>query len=107
MAEKLRNKYQEILKERDLCSYESKRIRHDFDLYVKESDQVITKVTLKKLDHSFYKINFKEKFCLRNELNSARGRLLETEKDLLESREQCIQLTEQINKLETEVKIEN
>lgn len=40
MAEKLRNKYQEVLKERDNCLYESKRIRHDFDLYVQENDQV-------------------------------------------------------------------
>jgi hypothetical protein len=40
---------------------------------------------------------------LRNELNTTRSRLLETEKDLLQSREQCIKLTEDINKLETEV----
>lgn len=40
---------------------------------------------------------------MRNELNTTRSRLLETEKDLLQSREQCIKLTEDINKLETEV----
>ena len=43
MAEKLRNKYQEALKERDMSLYEAKRIRHDFDLYVQENDQVISK----------------------------------------------------------------
>ena len=40
---------------------------------------------------------------MRNELNAARTRLLETEKDLLQSREQCIKMTEDITKLETEV----
>jgi hypothetical protein len=46
MAEKLRNKYQEIQKERDSLRGELKRVRHDYDLYVKENDQVIIKILL-------------------------------------------------------------
>jgi hypothetical protein len=41
MSEKLRNKYQDALKERDMLAYEQKRIRHDYELYVQENDQVI------------------------------------------------------------------
>lgn len=41
MAEKLRNKYSEVLKERDLAVSEAKRIRHDYELYVRQNDQVI------------------------------------------------------------------
>ena len=40
MSEKLKNKYQDILKERDSLLYENKRVRHDFDTYVKDNDQV-------------------------------------------------------------------
>ena len=40
MSEKLKNKYQEILKERDSLLYENKRVRHDSDTYVKENYQV-------------------------------------------------------------------
>jgi hypothetical protein len=47
MAEKLRNKYQEALKERDMSFYEAKRIRHDFDSYVHDNDQVYIISTLK------------------------------------------------------------
>lgn len=41
MAEKLRNKYSEILKERNFTLNELKRVRHDYDYYVKQTDQVI------------------------------------------------------------------
>ncbi len=44
MAEKLRNKYQDIEKERDSLSSELKRVRHDYDSYVKENDQVRARV---------------------------------------------------------------
>ncbi len=40
MSEKLKSKYQDILKERDTLSNENKRIRHDYDTYVRQSDQV-------------------------------------------------------------------
>lgn len=40
MAEKLRNKYMDVLKERDNLLNENKRVRHDYDLYVKQNDQV-------------------------------------------------------------------
>lgn len=40
---------------------------------------------------------------MRNELNSTRNRLLEVEKDLISSKDQSIQLTEQITKLEAEI----
>ena len=50
-----------------------------------------------------FKYHLKDKFCIRNELNTTRTRLMELEKDLLSSREQCIQLTEQINKQDAEV----
>ena len=40
MAEKLRTRYLDVLKERDLSLQEQKRIRHDYDLYVKQNDQV-------------------------------------------------------------------
>ena len=40
MADKLRNKYMDIMKERDLLLNELKRVRHDYDLYVKQNDQV-------------------------------------------------------------------
>ena len=64
--------------------HDNKRIRHDYDLYVKQNDQ--------------------DKFCLRNELNNTRNRLLNAENDLLSSKEQCIRLTDEINKLQTEVR---
>ena len=83
MAEKLRNKYQEVLKERDVSLFESKRIRHDYDQFIKDTDQ--------------------DMFCLRNELSTVRNRLLETEKDAITARDQCIQFTEEINKLKEEV----
>jgi hypothetical protein len=54
----------------------------------------------KTLDFRFDK---KDKFCLRNELSATRTRILDVEKDLLVSKEQCIQLTEQINNLEKDV----
>ena len=47
----------------------------------------------------------KEKFVIRNELNTTRTRLMDLERDLLSSREECIQLNEQINKLDAEVAI--
>jgi hypothetical protein len=40
MTEKLRSKLMEALKERDLSLNETKRIRYDYDLYVKQNDQV-------------------------------------------------------------------
>lgn len=83
MAEKLRNKYQEVLKERDVSLFESKRIRHDYDQFIKDTDQ--------------------DMFCLRNELSTVRNRLLETEKDAITARDQCIQFTEEINKLKEEL----
>ena len=86
MVDKLKIKYQQVLKERDISIYESKRIRHDYDIYVKENDQ--------------------DKFNMRTESNTTRNRLLDVEKDLLMSREQCISLTEDINKLNAEVLIE-
>ena len=49
MAENLRNKYMDVLKERDSLLNESKRIRHDYDLYVKENDQVKFILILKQL----------------------------------------------------------
>ena len=42
MSEKLRTKYLDALKERDVALYEQKRIRHDYDAYVKQNDQVIS-----------------------------------------------------------------
>lgn len=45
----------------------------------------------------------KDKFCLRNELNTTRNRLLEVEKDLISSQDKCIQLTEKITNLEAEI----
>lgn len=42
MAEKLRNKYSEVLKERDSAFHELKRVRHDYNYYVKQNDQVRT-----------------------------------------------------------------
>ncbi|CAF0876579.1 unnamed protein product [Brachionus calyciflorus] len=83
MAETLRNKYLDVLKERDILLQENKRVRHDYDLYVKQNDQ--------------------DKFCLRDELNTTRNRLLDVEKDLINSQEQCIKLTEQLNKLEADI----
>lgn len=83
MIEKLRNQYREVVKERDSLLYENKRIRHDYELYVKDNDQ--------------------EKYCLRDELNNTRTRLLEVERDLLESKEQCVTLTNEINRLQCEV----
>ena len=40
MAGQLRNKYMDIMKDRDLLLNELKRVRHDYDLYVKQNDQV-------------------------------------------------------------------
>ena len=40
MSERLRNKYMEVLKERDVLLYDNKRIRHDYELYVRQNDQV-------------------------------------------------------------------
>ena len=40
MTEKLRNQYREIIKERDLLLHEMKRIKHDYNLYVEQNDQV-------------------------------------------------------------------
>lgn len=40
MAEKLRQKYMDALIERDRALNESNRIRHDYDSYVKQYDQV-------------------------------------------------------------------
>lgn len=64
MAEKLRNKYQEALKERDMSLYEVKRIRHDFDSYVQENDQVNLKKNIYNLNVfiDFYITQF---FCFR------------------------------------------
>jgi hypothetical protein len=45
MAEKFRNKYLDVQKERDTLSSELKRVRHDYDLYVKENDQVSVKTS--------------------------------------------------------------
>lgn len=83
MAEKLRNKYQEVLKERDVALYEVKRVRHDYDSYVKDTDQSL--------------------FCLRNELSTTRNRLLDAEKDTVAASDQCIELTESIDKLKAEL----
>jgi regulator of replication initiation timing len=83
MIEKLRNQYREVVKERDSLLYENKRIRNDYELYVKDNDQ--------------------DKYCLRDELNNTRTRLLEVERDLLESKEQCVTLTNEINRLQCEV----
>ena len=43
MMEKLRNLYREVLIERDNLAHENKRIRHDYDVYVKQNDQVSEK----------------------------------------------------------------
>ena len=83
MAEKLRHKYQEVLKERDISLYEVKRLRHDYDSYVKDTDQSL--------------------FCLRNELSTTRSRLLETEKDTEIAADQCIELTETVDRLKAEL----
>ena len=40
MAEKLRNKYMDALRERDNLSNENKRVRHDYEQYVQQNDQV-------------------------------------------------------------------
>lgn len=79
----MRRKYHEITKERDTLSYNLKDQRTDYDSYVKETDQ--------------------EMYCLRNELNQTRNRLLETEKDTIVSKDQCIVLTEEINGLKNQV----
>jgi hypothetical protein len=83
VTEKLRIQYQEVLKERDILLLEIKRIRHDYDLYVKQNDQ--------------------DKFCLRNELNNTRNRLLNAENELLSTKEQCIKFTDENNKIQAEV----
>lgn len=41
MSEKLKSKYHEVLRERDNLINENKRIRHDYDTFVKQTDQVI------------------------------------------------------------------
>ena len=73
------------MKERDILLHDIKRVRHDYDLYVQQNDQ--------------------DKFCLRNELNNSRNRLLHAENDLLSSKEQCIKLTDENNKLQAEVSL--
>ena len=83
MSEKLRSKYQDALKERDALLYETKRIRGDYDSYVKDTDQ--------------------DMFCLRNELNTVRARLLDSENEALNAKNQCISLNEEINKLHADV----
>lgn len=83
MAEKLRHKYQEVLKERDVALYEVKRVRHDYESYVKDTDQSL--------------------FCLRNELSITRSRLLDAEKDTVAASDQSIELTETIDRLKTEL----
>lgn len=40
MADKMRNRYLDVLRERDNLLNENKRIRHDYDQYVKQNDQV-------------------------------------------------------------------
>jgi hypothetical protein len=40
MVEKLRNQNRDLITEKELVSLESKRLRHDYDLYVKQNDQV-------------------------------------------------------------------
>ena len=50
MSEKLRTKYLDALKERDVALYEQKRVRHDYDAYVKQNDQVISKIENVYLD---------------------------------------------------------
>lgn len=87
MAEKLRIKYQDVLKERDGVLYELKRVRHDYDAHVKDTDQ--------------------DMFCMRNELSTTRNRLLETEKDTITARDQCIALVEEIERLKAQVFIED
>jgi hypothetical protein len=42
MADKLKQQYRGLLKEKELMVVESKRLRHDYDLYVKQNDQVCT-----------------------------------------------------------------
>jgi hypothetical protein len=44
MAEKMRLKYMDVLKERNVLLSEMKRVRHDYELYVKQNDQVIIKI---------------------------------------------------------------
>lgn len=83
MADKLRGKLQEALKERDVSLYELKRVRHDYDANVRDGDQ--------------------EMFCLRNELSKVRSRLVECDAEVLSVNEQCITLTEEVNKLKTEL----
>jgi hypothetical protein len=104
MAETLRNKYMEVLKERDVLLMENKRVRHDYDTYVKQNDQVLIETfflcnCLIYIENSF----IKDKFCLRDELNSVRNRLSSVENDLIQSKEQSIKLIEEKNKLETDV----
>jgi hypothetical protein len=40
MADKLKTKYMEVLKERDVLLHDIKRVRHDYDMFVKQNDQV-------------------------------------------------------------------
>lgn len=83
MLESMKRKLHEITKERDTLSYDLKHQRADYNTYVKETDQ--------------------EMYCLRNELTQARNRLLETEKDTIVLKDQCIVLTEEINSLKNQV----
>lgn len=99
--EKLRNQYREVLIERDNLAHENKRVRHDYDVYVKQNDQVFTSLSNIRILFIFYALQ--DKFCLRDELNTDRTRLLEVEKELLISKEQCLQCTNEINRLQVEV----
>ena len=107
MADKLKTKYMEVLKERDVLLHDIKRVRHDYDMYVKQNDQVIIYYFRVCLFYLFYWIEIslsnKDKFCLRNELNTTRNHLMDVEKELIDSREECIKLNENINKLESDV----
>ena len=48
MSEKLKNKYMEALKEKDIVLLDLKRVRHDYDLYVKQNDQVSNHISYLK-----------------------------------------------------------
>ncbi len=104
MADKLKTKYMEVLKERDVLLHDNKRVRHDYDMYVKQNDQV--SVYCYYFNWFIFETKLfiqKDKFCLRNELNTTRNHLMDVEKELIASREECIKLNENINKLESDV----
>ena len=62
MSEKLKNKYMEALKEKDIVLLDLKRVRHDYDLYVKQNDQVSNHISYLKF-YIFYNSFHIDQLC--------------------------------------------